>query len=245
MPASCVYNYVCQFGAVVAALLIVLDPLGAMPMMISLGSFAGARNAKKLIFRIVGGATLLLLFFTVAGTWVLQLFGITIADMRIGGGLLLLVIALKIVAGGRFGHESDDSHSGLVVPLISPMIVGPGAITAAIVLAAIHGVWVTAGAVVVAMVISLALFLTSRFVHRLIGDAATDLISRVMGVFIATIAISYMRLGVTDMIQMSHRPHAPPTIASTARKLPPSAPVQSFEIPAKPGKPQSPAKHGQ
>lgn len=200
----CVVNFFCRFGAVIAALLIVLDPLGAMPMMISMGSFAGARNAKKLIFRVVGGATVLLLFFTVAGTWVLRLFGITLGDMRIGGGLLLLMIALKIVAGGRFGHDGEESHSGLVVPLISPMIVGPGAITASIVLAAIHGVWITAGAAVIAMGISLGLFLSSRWIHRLIGDAATDLISRVMGVFIATIAISYIRIGVMEMIRMSH-----------------------------------------
>ena len=199
-----IYDFFCQFSAIVAALLIVLDPLGAMPMMISLGSFAGARNAKKLILRIVGGATILLLFFTVAGTWVLRLFGITLGDMRIGGGLLLLIIALKIVVGGRFGHDDEESHTGLVVPLISPMIVGPGAITASVVLAASHGVWFTALGVVAAMTISLALFLTSRFIHRLIGDAATDLISRVMGVFVATIAISYMRLGVMEMINMAH-----------------------------------------
>lgn len=200
----CVGDLVCQFGAVVAALLIVLDPLGAMPMMISLGSFAGAGNAKTLVLRIVGGATLLLLFFTVAGTWVLRLFGITLDDMRIGGGLLLLIIALKIVVGGRFGHDGEESHTGLVVPLISPMIVGPGAITAAVVLARIHGVWITAGAVVAAMLVCLLLFLSSRWIHRLIGDAATDLISRVMGVFIATIAVSYIRVGVLDVIRMSN-----------------------------------------
>ncbi len=199
-------DFLCRFGGLVAALLIVLDPLGAMPMMISLGSFAGARNARKLILRVVGGATLLLLFFTVAGTWVLRLFGITLDDMRIGGGLLLLMIALKIVAGGRFGHDNEESHTGLVVPLISPMIVGPGAITAAIVLARINGVWMTAGAVAAAMVVSLVLFMSSRFIHRLIGDAATDLISRVMGVFVATIAISYIRVGVLDLVRMSNVP---------------------------------------
>ncbi len=200
----CLGDLVCEFGSVVAALLIVLDPLGAMPMMISLGSFAGNSNARKLTLRIVAGATLLLLFFTVAGTWVLRLFGITLSDMRIGGGLLLLIIALKIVVGGRFGHDGEESHTGLVVPLISPMIVGPGAITAAVVLARIHGVWLTAGAVVAAMLISLVLFLSSRFIHRLIGDAATDLISRVMGVFIATIAVSYMRVGILEMIRLAN-----------------------------------------
>lgn len=199
-----IVGFLSEFGTVVAALLIVLDPLGAMPIMLGVSGFAGAREAKKLIFRVVGGATILLLFFTIAGTWVLRLFGIALGDMRIAGGILLLIIALKIVVGGRFGHEGDDSHSGVVVPLITPLIVGPGAITAAVVLAAIHGIWITAGAAVAAMAISLGLFLSSRFIHRIIGDAATDLISRVMGVFIATIAISYIRVGVFEMIRMGH-----------------------------------------
>ena len=199
-----IVGFLSEFGTVVAALLIVLDPLGAMPIMLGVSGFAGAREAKKLIFRVVGGATILLLFFTIAGTWVLRLFGIALGDMRIAGGILLLIIALKIVVGGRFGHEGDDSHSGVVVPLITPLIVGPGAITAAVVLAAIHGIWITAAAAVAAMAISLGLFLSSRFIHRIIGDAATDLISRVMGVFIATIAISYIRVGVFEMIRMGH-----------------------------------------
>jgi multiple antibiotic resistance protein len=190
------------FGTVVAALIIVIDPLGLMPILVGLSSSAGPRAARRMIFQVVGGATVLLLFFTVAGTWVLKLFGITLDDMRIAGGLLLLIISLKLVVGGRFGGEEEQTAA--VVPLISPLIVGPGAITAAVVFAALHGVWMTFAAAIVAMLFCLALFLSSRLILRLIGDATTDLVSRVMGVFVATIAISYIRVGVLDLVRMAH-----------------------------------------
>jgi len=193
-----------EFGTVVAALLIVIDPLGLMPILVGLNSSAGPRAARRIIFQVVGGATVLLLFFTVAGTWVLKLFGITLDDMRIGGGLLLLIIALKLVVGGRFGPEEGEDHTASVVPLISPLIVGPGAITAAVVFAALHGIWMTSAAAIAAMLFCLGLFLSSRLIHRLIGDTTTDLVSRVMGVFVATIAISYIRVGVLDLIRIAH-----------------------------------------
>lgn len=190
-----------EFGTVVAAMLIVIDPLGLMPILVGLNSSFGPKAARRIIFQVAGGATVLLLLFTITGTWVLKLFGITPDDMRIGGGLLLLIIALKLVLGGRFGEEE---HTATVVPLISPMTAGPGAITAAVVFAAVYGIWITAAAAVAAMIISLVIFLSTRLIHRLIGNTTTDLISRVMGVFVATIAISYIRVGVLNVIRTAN-----------------------------------------
>lgn len=193
-----------EFGTVVAAMLIVIDPLGLMPILVGLNSSYGPKAARRIIFQVAGGATVLLLFFTITGTWALKLFGITPDDMRIGGGLLLLIIALKLVLGGRFGEEEDEDHASTVVPLISPMTAGPGAITAAVVFAAVYGIWITAAAAVAAMIVSLIIFLSTRLIHRLIGNTTTDLISRVMGVFVATIAISYIRVGVLNVIKTAH-----------------------------------------
>lgn len=203
-------SLVCEFGAILAALLIVIDPLGAVPIILSAVGFVGSKQGKRLVLRVVAGSTILLLFFTIAGTYLLRLFGVTLDDLRIGGGLLLLIIALRIVVGGRFGPDDED-HEGMVVPLITPLIVGPGAITAAVVLARIHGVPLTAAAAIAAMILCLVLFLASRYIHRIIGDSATHLTSRVLGVFVAAIAISYMRAGVLDVIRQAQEPVKAPT----------------------------------
>lgn len=192
-----------KLTTIVAALLIVIDPLGVMPIIIGLNASAGARVTRRIILRVIGGSIILLLFFTVTGTWVLRLFQMHISDMQIGGGLLLLIIALKLVTEGRFGPDGEEHHSSATIPLISPMIVGPGAITATVVLAAQHGVWMTSAAVLLALLICLIIFLSARLIHRIIGDGAANLLSRLMGVFVAAIAIAYIRAGVLAFIKLA------------------------------------------
>jgi len=190
-----------DFLRVLAALLIVLDPLGPMPVIVSISANLSPRETRGLIYKVVGGATILLLFFTVTGTYVLAFFGVTIDHLRIGGGLLLLLIALRLVMEGRLSHSREEEYKAAVVPLISPLLVGPGSITAAVVLARIHGVGLTALAGLAAMLITLALFLTSKLIHRLIGSSGADLVSRVMGVMIAAIAVSYISAGVLGSLR--------------------------------------------
>ncbi len=190
-----------EFATVVTALVIVLDPLAIVPILISLSSNHTPREGRRLAYRIVAGATVLLLFFTVTGTWVLQLFGVTLNDLRIGGGLLLLLISLKMVVEGRISPGKEQDYRAAIVPLISPLLVGPGAITAAVVLAAMHGVWFTAVAGLVSMLICLLIFLSAGFVQRVLGESGTDLVTRVMGILVATIAVGYIREGIFSSVR--------------------------------------------
>lgn len=193
-----------ELGTIIAALLIVIDPLGVMPIIIGLNASAGVRQARRIVLRVIGGSVILLLFFTLSGAWVLRLFQMDISDMQIAGGLLLLIIALKLVTEGRFGPEDDLEGKSATVSLISPLIVGPGAITATVVISAQHGILITTIAVLLAMLICLILFLSARMIHRIIGDQAADLLSRLMGVFVAAIAIAYIRSGVLAFMKIAN-----------------------------------------
>lgn len=190
-----------EFTTVVTALVIVLDPLAIVPVLVSLSSNRSARESRHLAYRIVAGATVLLLFFTITGTWVLRLFDVTLNDLRIGGGLLLLVISLKMLIEGRISAGKEEDYRAAIVPLISPLLVGPGAITAAVVMAAIHGVWFTTLAALVSMLICLVVFLAAGLVQRVLGESGTDLVTRVMGILVATIAIGYIREGIFSSIR--------------------------------------------
>ncbi|MCX8052974.1 MAG: MarC family protein [Armatimonadetes bacterium] len=190
-----------KFATVVTGLVIVLDPLAIVPVMAGLTAGRDAREWRRLVYRVIAGATVLLLFFTVTGTWVLRLFGVTLNDLRIGGGLLLLLVALRMVVEGRMGASKEEDERAAIVPLISPLLVGPGAITAAVVLAAIHGVWFTALAALVSMLICLVLFLSTRVVQRVLGESGTNLVTRVMGILVATIAVSYIRDGIFSSLK--------------------------------------------
>jgi len=89
------------------------------------------------------------------------------------------------------------------VPLISPLLVGPGAITASVVFARVYGVWFTSLAVVAAMVLCLLVLLSRSFIYRLIGESGTDLVTRIMGILVATIAVGYMRTGIVGVLKTS------------------------------------------
>ena len=200
------YDFLREFGRVFVALLIVLDPVAILPVMIGLTAQASPQDFKRMILRIVLGSTVLLLIFTVAGTWVLGLFRVTINDLRIGGGLLLLIIAIRLVVEGKLdsGRDIDTEYRAAIIPIISPLLIGPGAITASVVLAAINGIIITSLAAIAAMAACLLLFLATRFLYRLIGDTGADLFSRIMGVLIAAIAVSYIREGVLDLIKCTN-----------------------------------------
>lgn len=193
-------QFITEIGRTTAALLIVIDPLGVMPVVISLSSHMLPRDAKLLIFKVSASATVLLLFFTVTGTWLLDLFGVTINDLRISGGLLLLLVAFRLIISGKITIDIESEYDAAVAPLISPLLIGPGAITAAVVLAAIHGVLITILAGIAAMIISMLILLVSPLIYRLLGVSGTDLVSRIMGVLIAAIGISYIREGVFALI---------------------------------------------
>ncbi|MHB9037389.1 MAG: MarC family protein [Armatimonadota bacterium] len=194
-------GFVTELGTLVAALLIVLDPIAVLPILVSIDAQLSDVERRRLVLRVIGGATVLLLVFTFTGTWLLALFGVTLNDLRIGGGLLLVIIALNLVVHGRLSPEQEQEYRAAIVPLISPLLIGPGAITAAVVLAAIHGVWITTIAALIAMLVCLLTFMASGFIHRLIGDSGTALVSRVMGVLIVAIGISYIRVGILDLVK--------------------------------------------
>ncbi|MCE5314229.1 MAG: MarC family protein [Armatimonadota bacterium] len=193
-------GFVRELGTLVVALLIVLDPIALLPIVVGVSAHLNDAERRMLTFKVVGGATILLLLFTFTGTWLLRLFGVTLNDLRIGGGLLLVIIALNLVVHGRLSSDHEDEYRAAIVPLISPMLTGPGAITAAVVFAAIHGVWITTLAALIAMFVCLLVFMASRFIHKLIGDSGTALVSRVMGVLIVAIGVSYMRIGILDLV---------------------------------------------
>jgi multiple antibiotic resistance protein len=123
-----------------AALLIVLDPLGLLPIVVALTRQLSPAGRQSVVTQAVLTAFVLLMFFTLAGTGILSLFRVTINDLQIAGGILLLVIALSLVLSGRMSTESAPSSSASFVPLASPLLVGPGAITAAVVLVATNGI---------------------------------------------------------------------------------------------------------
>jgi multiple antibiotic resistance protein len=152
----------------------------------------------------------ILMFFALFGDPLLKLFGITIPALRIAGGVLLLLISIDMVFARHSGgtgttpeeeSEAKTRHDISVFPLATPLIAGPGAISAVILLATAEGAFTPGwGLVVLALVAILALcylaMLVAIPIQRLLGLTGLAVVSRVVGVLLAALAIQFLIDGV-------------------------------------------------
>lgn len=181
------------------ALFIIIDPIGLIPVFMALTQDFTPEERRRTLSQATLVALLLLLILAFTGTGVLRLFGITISDFKIAGGILLLVIALRIIGTAHYG-EAGDGRPG-VVPLAVPLLVGPGAITTTIVLIGAYGLWITVAAVLITFAISFVIFRFVGILYRILGETGSDVIAKIMGMLLAAIAIQFIRQGIQEVFQ--------------------------------------------
>lgn len=169
-----------------------------------------ARERRTMALRGTLIATGILLFFAAFGDAVLKHFGISLPALRTAGGILLFLIAMDMVfarSTGGTGTTSEENAEAAtkpdisVFPLATPLIAGPGAIGAAILLVAdAEGDWLSIGLVVGAMLavllLTLLLMLAATQVQRLLGVTGLHVISRVFGIILAALAVQFVFDGI-------------------------------------------------
>lgn len=182
------------------ALFIIIDPIGLIPVFMALTHDASPQERRSILSQAVYVAFILMLVFTFTGTGILTLFGISISDFKIAGGLLLLVIALRIINEAHYGVSAGGRPG--VVPLAVPLLVGPGAITTTIVLIGTRGLWVTVAAVVTVFAVSYVIFRYVGYLYIILGKTGADVIAKIMGMLLAAIAIQFMREGIQEIFNV-------------------------------------------
>jgi len=145
----------------------------------------------------------LLLVFAFTGQEIFTVFGISIYSFEVAGGILLLIISIRILISGSL-HESAESPESLgAVPIAMPLLVGPGAITTAILSLQDYGGVVTAIAVLVVLVLTWVILRFISSVYRFLGKTGSLVIARVMALLIAAIATQYILVGATHFFGVS------------------------------------------
>jgi len=188
---------------------VVLDPPGLAPIFISLTS--GLTPAQK---RTIALEATLIAFAVLVGALlfglnILTMLGISLAAFRIAGGLLLFAIAFEMVFEKRQERKSNAvvaRPSPAVFPLAIPLMSGPGAITAALLLGGkAAGDWRLLGlfAAVMAVVLALCLlvFLLSGPVEKLLGERGQNVLGRLLGVLLAALAVQYVADGIQTLMK--------------------------------------------
>ena len=181
------------------ALFIIIDPIGLIPVFMAVTHDATPNERRAILTQAVYVAFVLMLLFAFTGTGILQLFGISISDFKIAGGLLLLVIALRIINEAHYGMTAGGRPG--VVPLAVPLLVGPGAITTTIVLIGTRGLWITVAAVILVFAVTYITFRYVGYLYVVLGKTGADVIAKIMGMLLAAIASQFMREGLQEIFR--------------------------------------------
>ncbi len=203
-------------------LLVVIDPVGTIPVFLFAVQSVPARLHRRLAVRAVAIATLVLLGFLVGGQFLLETLGLRLGSFQIAGGVVLFLFAMTMIFGdskpAREIEEAERDHlAGAVFPLAMPSIASPGAMLAIVVLTDNHtkslaDQTVTAGLLIIVLLLTLVLLLAASAVHKVIGNTGASIISRVMGIVLATIAVDAI-LGGLDALGVLEV--SPPSISSS------------------------------
>ncbi|MCC6948969.1 MAG: MarC family protein [Bradyrhizobiaceae bacterium] len=193
------------FVSAFVTLFVVVDPLGLIPAFLAATEKVPAAARRSIAFNACIIAGLILAGFALAGDWLLWALGITLPAFHIAGGLLLFIVAFDMVLGWRVPRETDTAEQALeerarhvaAFPLATPLMAGPGAITATILLAGQtqgQPIGLAILLAVIALVIGgcLAAFVFASVIRRWIGAMGSMVLSRLLGIILAALAVQYV-----------------------------------------------------
>ena len=188
-----------DFLATVVLLLILLDPLGNIPLLISLLRPLEPARRQRVVLRENAVAALLLIVFVFIGDWLLAALRLSAPALEISGGLILFLIAVRMVFPSQGHHEDDSSRDGepLIVPIAVPMIAGPAAL-ATVLLTSRQEPQVASliGAILLAIVINTLVLLAGERLARLFGKPGLAAMERLMGLVLTTMAVQMLISGI-------------------------------------------------
>ncbi|NOZ08027.1 MAG: MarC family protein [FCB group bacterium] len=173
-------------------LLVILDPFGGIPVFLLLTREYDTRRTRKAANRAIRVSLILLLVFLFAGGYILKFFGISIFSFQIAGGLILLVLGVAYTLDINLYGELDYSRD-IIVPMATPLIAGPGAITAIIILVHHYGYLMPLAAVLLNLFIFWLAMYNATYIKRYIGRQGVSILSRIMGLLLVALSVEMMR----------------------------------------------------
>ncbi|MFC2543664.1 MarC family protein [Aggregatibacter sp. oral taxon 513] len=191
----------------------VIDPIGSIPVYLTKTVGLSVEDRRKIALKAVMISAGILIFFLIAGQALLEAMQIPLTAFQIAGGLVLLLFALTMIFGeGKPEQEiklSSNLNELAVYPLAVPSIASPGAMMAIVLLTDNHRFslfdqTMTTLIMLSVLLITYLLFLAANRIQRWIGNTGAAVISRVMGLILAAVAINNMLVGIRDFFtQMS------------------------------------------
>ncbi|HOK06425.1 MAG TPA: MarC family protein [Syntrophales bacterium] len=181
-------------------LFVAVDAFGLLPVFFGLTQGMEARRLRRVIWESVATAAVVALVFAVAGTSLLRMLGVAIADFMIAGGVVLFAVSLADLLSAEKAALHIDRESMGAVPLGVPLITGPAVMTTSIVLVNEYGILPTAGAILANILIAGVVFTFASGLNRFLGQTGAGIVSKIGNLLLAAIAIMMIRKGLMSFL---------------------------------------------
>ncbi|MFH1797769.1 MAG: MarC family protein [Candidatus Omnitrophota bacterium] len=187
-----------NFLFVFIPIFVAVDAIGVLPIFINFTSGVKGNVRKRIIFQSMGVAVCLAVGFIFLGKFVFRSVGITIGDFLIAGGSILFVIAIMdVLTPGKKRRVPLDEMG--IVPLGTPLIVGPAVLTATLILVEEYGPYLTVLSVVINVLLAGIIFSFAGGIIKLVGKTGTKALSKIISLFLAAFAVMMIRKGLVEL----------------------------------------------
>ncbi len=201
-----------QFSFVaLSSIFFIVDPLATIPAFLVMTSDDTEQKRRRMARQAAWTCFLVLTIFSLAGTLIFKIFGITLPAFKIAGGLILFLVAIDMLQARRSGTQevTEERMEGAtkeevgVTPLGIPMLAGPGAISTVMVLVGQSHNWWQAipvfAAIAITAVASYMILAGANKVRRFLGETGIRILMRLMGLVLTAIAVQFVMNGFVDL----------------------------------------------
>lgn len=178
---------------------VAVDAIGVLPIFVSLVEDLEQKEKTRIIFQSMLTASLLAVGFVLVGRFVFGILGITIGDFMIAGGAILFCLAIIDIINPTKKRRMPSKDLG-VVPLGTPLIVGPAVLTTSMVIVSQYGLYTTIISILLNILLAGFIFRLSFVLMRVLGDAGTKALSKITSLILAAIAVMLIRKGLEQFL---------------------------------------------
>lgn len=200
-----------QIFKIIIALMVLINPLSAAPIFLSLTPYNSARERRKIAQTASITVVITICIFALVGDLILRFLNISIGSFQVGGGILILLIAIAMMNAQpnptkhnpEEAQEAGQRTSIAVVPLAIPMLIGPGSISTVIIYASTAKNWWGVAEIMLAgLVVSIVCYvgmLAATKLSKLLGATGINIINRIMGMVLAAVSIEIIAGGLKNL----------------------------------------------
>jgi multiple antibiotic resistance protein len=180
--------------SMVISLFLILDPFASLPMFLAITKDLDEKTVRSYANKAVLVATVLLIVFIFFGQDIMGLFGVTMDSFRVAGGIIFLMMAIELVFGFKMSHSDGEKGAAWAV-IASPVLTGPGVITAAVLLSTENGLVPVLIASIAALTMTWIILRMSSKIMHVVGEQALSIFTKVIGLFIASMGVQSIFAG--------------------------------------------------